>query len=74
MWTNDQPDASQCPSNAKRVALKKATFWNPTVYRADDAIVAQHPEWPVLSQSRVLVLTARTLNATGQSRVTLSLR
>ena len=51
MWTNDQPDASQCPSNAKRVALKKATFWNPTVYRADDAIVREHPEWLLRNSS-----------------------
>ena len=36
--------------------------------------VCETARGPVLSQSRVLVLTARTLNAIGCSRVTLSLR
>jgi hypothetical protein len=45
MWTNDQVDAwGRTPKQAVR-------YWNPTVYRVDDAIVEQHPEWTLKNRS-----------------------
>lgn len=38
MWTNDQID------NFGRVPKQTVKFWNPTVFRTDDGIVADHPE------------------------------
>jgi hypothetical protein len=39
MWTNDQVD------NWGRVPKQKMDKWNPTVYRADNWIVNNRPEW-----------------------------
>lgn len=40
MWTNDQPDRwGHIP------AQPFAPYWEPTVFRGDDAILRDHPEW-----------------------------
>lgn len=45
MWTNDQPSAGHGAPDSGRVPAQNTKYWNPTVYRADDAIVRDNPEW-----------------------------
>eukprot|EP01050_Picozoa_sp_SAG11_P003464 SAG11_NODE_196_length_12778_cov_6.887767_4_plen_152_part_00 len=45
MWTNDQPSAGHGAPASGRVPAQNTRSWNPTVYRADNAIVRDHPEW-----------------------------
>ena len=44
MWTNDQP------AGFGRIG-QQPRFWNPTVLRADDDVVAHHPEWLLRNSS-----------------------
>ena len=39
MWTGDQIDAQG------RIGPQSSRRWNPTVFRADDAVVKTHPQW-----------------------------
>ena len=45
MWTNDQPSAGHGAPDSGRVPPQSTKYWNPTVYRADNAIVRNNPEW-----------------------------
>ena len=39
MWTNDQPD------KWGRVPKQSTRYWNPTVYKADNELLKNHPDW-----------------------------
>jgi hypothetical protein len=45
MWTNDQPSAGAGAPDSGRVPPQNTRYWNPTVYRADNAVVNDHPAW-----------------------------
>ena len=84
-WRRSPPSEKKFPDNIERsawqVELEKLikSIWKKKLYSNEIRAMLKKPKLPMEARLqpnpfRVSVCAARTLNATGQSRVTLSLR